>query len=210
MTRIESFFVPGPDGRIECMLKRPDAPEMAGRAATSTAPAAAAVICHPHPLFGGTMHNKVVHAAAEAIVGAGLPVLRFNFRGVGGSGGKHDGGRGEQDDLKTVIDYLAGLYPGKPLLVAGYSFGAYVGIGLPVNLVGFGFLRESHKPLTIIQGDQDEFGPLPQVMALAASLPGGARVVVVKGAPHNFAGRLDELARRVAEAIPEELRAGAL
>ena len=225
MTRIESFFVPGPDGRIECMLKRPDVPEMAGRAATSTAPAAAAVICHPHPLFGGTMHNKVVHAAAEAIVGAGLPVLRFNFRGVGGSGGKHDGGRGEQDDLKTVIDYLAGLYPGKPLLVAGYSFGAYValhvgtrddrtaaliGIGLPVNLVGFGFLRESHKPLTIIQGDQDEFGPLPQVMALAASLPGGARVVVVKGAPHNFAGRLDELARRVAEAIPEELRAGAL
>ena len=204
------------------MLKRADAPAGAGRAA---APAAAAVICHPHPLFGGTMHNKVVHAAAEAIVGAGLPALRFNFRGVGGSGGKHDGGRGEQDDLKTVMDHLARLYPHKPLLVAGYSFGAYValhagsrdervaaliGIGLPVNLVGFGFLRESRKPLTIIQGGQDEFGPLPLVMALAASLPGGARVVSIQGAHHNFAGRLDELARRVCEAIPEELRASPL
>jgi|SRR6267378_1050167 len=213
MTRIESFFLPGPAGRIECMLKRPDA----------RAPVAgAAVICHPHPLFGGTMHNKVVHAAAEAIVGAGLPVLRFNFRGVGGSGGKHDGGRGEQDDLKTAMDHLSGLYPGLPLLVAGYSFGAHValrvgarderaagliGIGLPVTLVGFDFLRESRKPLTFIQGDRDEFGPLPLVMALAASLPGGARVVAIKGAPHNFAGRLDELARSVSEAIPEELRA---
>src|SRR6266581_2809165 len=225
MSKIEAFFLPGPAGRIECMLKRPDEPDTAGRAATASAPAAAAVICHPHPLFGGTMHNKVVHAAAEAIVGAGLPVLRFNFRGVGGSGGKHDGGRGEQDDLKTVMDHLAGLYPGRPLLVAGYSFGAYValhvgsrddraaaliGIGLPMNLVGFGFLRESDRPLTILQGDQDEFGPLPLVMALAASLPGGARVVAIKGASHNFAGRLDELARRVGEAIPEELRTGPL
>ena len=231
MTRIETFFIPGPAGRIECMLKRPDLPGAAGGETTAGAPSttagptAVAVICHPHPLFGGTMHNKVVHTAAEAIVGAGLPVLRFNFRGVGGSGGKHDGGRGEQDDLRTAIDHLAGLYPGKPLLATGYSFGAFValrvgsldhrasaliGIGLPVNLVGFGFLRECRKPLTLIQGDEDAFGPLPQLMALAALVPGGARVVAVKGAAHNFAGRLEVLARRVAEAIPETLLGGPL
>ena len=211
MSRIETFFLRGPAGRIECMLKRPDAAD---------APSAA-VVCHPHPLFGGTMHNKVVHAAAEAIVDAGIPVLRFNFRGVGGSGGTHDGGRGEQDDLRSVLDHLARLFPGRRLLVAGYSFGAFValavgcrdprahaliGIGIPVNLVGFGFLRDCRKPLTLIQGDGDAFGPLPQVMALAALVPGGARVVAVHGAAHNFAGRLDELARRVAEAIPDELR----
>ena len=239
MTRIETFFISGPAGRIECMLKRSDSPGATGGAATeagrsaattggpeaAVAEAAVAVICHPHPLFGGTMHNKVVHAAAEAISESGLPVLRFNFRGVGRSDGKHDGGRGEQDDLRTVMDHLSRTFPGKPLLVAGYSFGAYValhvgsrddravaliGIGLPLSLVGFGFLRESAKPLAIIQGDRDEFGPLPQIMALAAALPGGARVVVVKDAPHNFAGRLDVLARRVTEAIPEALRAGPL
>ena len=211
MSRIENFFLHGPAGRIECMLKRP----------TGGDSPAAAVVCHPHPLFGGTMHNKVVHAAAEAIVDTGIPVLRFNFRGVGGSGGTHDGGRGEQDDLRSVMDHLTGLYPRRPLLVAGYSFGAFVvlavgcrdpraraliGIGIPINLVGFGFLRECRKPLTLIQGDEDAFGPLPQLMALAALVPGGARVVAVKGAAHNFAGHLDELARRVAEAIPDELR----
>jgi len=212
MSRIESFFLAGPAGRIECMLKRPGEESEAR---------AAAVVCHPHPLFGGTMHNKVVHAAAEAIVDCGLPVLRFNFRGAGGSGGTHDGGRGEQDDLRAVLDHLSRLYPGQPLLLAGYSFGAYValvvgcgdprakaliGIGLPVNLVPFGFLRACDRPLTLIQGDQDAFGLLPLVIALAAHVPGGARVVVIQGAAHNFAGHLDELARRVTEAIPEDLR----
>ncbi|HYS06496.1 MAG TPA: alpha/beta family hydrolase [Candidatus Dormibacteraeota bacterium] len=211
MSRIETFFLRGPAGRIECMLKRPDAADTPS----------AAVVCHPHPLFGGTMHNKVVHAAAEAIVDAGIPVLRFNFRGVGGSGGTHDGGRGEQDDLRSVLDHLARLFPGRRLLVAGYSFGSFValsvgcrdprapaliGIGIPVNLVGFGFLRDCRKPLTLIQGDGDAFGPLLQVMALAAVVPGGARVVVVKGAAHNFAGHLDELARCVAAAVPDEMR----
>jgi len=211
MSRIETFFLRGPAGRIECVLKRPDAADTPS----------AAVVCHPHPLFGGTMHNKVVHAAAEAIVDAGIPVLRFNFRGVGGSGGTHDGGRGEQDDLRSVLDHLARLFPDRRLLVAGYSFGAFValalgcrdprahaliGIGIPVNLVGFGFLRDCRKPLTLIQGDGDAFGPLLQVMALAAVVPGGARVVVVKGAAHNFAGHLDEMARCVAAAVPDEMR----
>src|SRR6266540_1897370 len=146
MPRIERFFLAGPAGRIECMLKRPGGP----------AGDSVAVVCHPHPLFGGTMHNKVVHAAAEAIVQAGIPVLRFNFRGAGRSAGRHDGGRGERDDLLAAMDHLWGLYPGRPLLLAGYSFGAYValavgfrdprsaaliGIGLPLDLVSFDFLR---------------------------------------------------------------------
>ncbi len=210
--RIENFFLHGPAGRIECMLKHPPGGDDA---------AAAAVVCHPHPLFGGTMHNKVVHTTAEAISAAGLPVLRFNFRGVGGSDGAHDAGKGEQDDLRVLLDHLAGRYPGRPLLVAGYSFGAYVGlrvgcadrraaaligIGAPVSLVNFGFLQDCAKPLALVQGDADPYGPLGLVMTLAAMLPHGARVLAVRGAEHNFAGHLDELAARVTEAIPPELR----
>jgi uncharacterized protein len=217
MQRIESFFLPGPAGRIECFLKHP---EGANAAAGDRTDGAAAVICHPHPLFGGTMHNKVVHAAAEALVRQGIPVLRFNFRGAGHSGGRHDGGKGEQDDLRSVLDHLAGRFPGRPLLVAGYSFGSYVGlrvgcrdgrvtvliaIGCPVGLFDLGFLRDCRKPLAFIQGDEDSFGPLPLLMTLAAALPGGARVLAVKGTGHGFTGRLEELAARVVEAIPEDL-----
>lgn len=211
MSRIESFFLPGPAGRLECMLKLPS-PGSEG--------AGAAVVCHPHPLFGGTLHNKVVHAAAEALVQAGLPTIRFNFRGAGGSGGAHDGGRGEQDDLVAVLDHIEDRFPGRPLVLAGYSFGSYVmlhvacrvrrgasliGIGLPLTMMRFDFLAGCDRPLTLIQGDQDMFGPLPLVMALAATLPRGARVVAVPGAAHNFAGRLEALTRRVGEAIPAQL-----
>ena len=212
---IENFLLDGPAGRIECLLKLP--------APGSIAPAAA-VVCHPHPLFGGSMHNKVVHAAALALSRAGLPVLRFNFRGVGLSAGKHDAGRGEVDDARVAIDHLGERYPGLPLVVAGYSFGAFVGLragcrdvraaaliglGLPVTLYDFSFLAACDKPLSIIQGEQDQFGPLPLVMALAASLPGGARVVPVAGAAHNFEGRFEEVAGRVADALPAELRGAA-
>lgn len=213
MHRIETFLLRGPAGRIECMLKRPPGEATAG---------AAAVICHPHPLFGGTMHNKVVHTAAEAIAAAGLPLLRFNFRGVGRSDGAHDAGKGEQDDLRVVLDHLAGLYPSRPLLVAGYSFGAYVGlrvgcadprvaaligIGVPVSLVNFAFLQRCAKPLALIQGELDPYGPLGALMTLAALMPDGARVLAVPGAVHNFAGQLDALAARVAEAIPAGMKA---
>jgi uncharacterized protein len=209
--RIESFFLPGPAGRIECLLKHPGDPARAG---------AAAVVCHPHPLFGGTMHNKVVHAAAEAMIGAGLPVLRFNFRGAGGSTGAHDGGSGEQDDLRAALDHLAGRWPGRPILIAGYSFGAWVGlrvgstdpraaalIGIapPVAVYDFGFLRDAHRPITLIAGNVDPFAPLDLVMRLGAALAGGARVLAVPGAAHGFADHLDDLARRVREAIPADL-----
>jgi hypothetical protein len=209
--RIETLFIDGPAGRIECLLKTA-APD----------PAAAAVVCHPHPLFGGTLHNKVVHTVAEAIVGAGIPALRFNFRGAGRSAGRHDAGRGEQDDLKVVLDHLGRRYPGRPLLLAGYSFGAWValrvgcgdpraaalvGIGVPLTMADFRFLADCRKPLTLVQGGADPFAPPDLLLAFAASLPGGARVTVVPEAGHNFAGRLDDLARRVAEGIPDGLRA---
>jgi alpha/beta superfamily hydrolase len=213
MHRIETFFLRGPAGRLECMLKLPKAGE------AEEAPAAA-IVCHPHPMFGGTLHNKVVHVAAEAIVRKGLPVLRFNFRGAGGSGGRHDGGDGEREDLRIALDHLASRYRGRPLLVTGYSFGAFVGlsvgcsdrrvaaligIGLPVGLYDFRFLHDCAKPLSLIQGDQDPFGPIALVLTIAAALAVGCRVVSVPGAGHAFTGHLDSLAGRVADSIPEEL-----
>ncbi|HKY33807.1 MAG TPA: alpha/beta family hydrolase [Candidatus Polarisedimenticolia bacterium] len=214
MARIESPDLAGPSGRLEAQLKIPSSRE----------PAGVALVCHPHPLFGGTMHNKVVHAAAEAMAGEGLPVLRFNFRGVGLSEGKHSGGAGEVQDALAALALLEARFPGLPVVVAGYSFGASVGmragcgaasvaaligIGVPVTLDRFDFLSGCAKPITLIQGENDPFGPLPLVMAVAATAAGGSRVVPVPGAAHNFMGRLDELARRVAEAVPGGLRRGA-
>lgn len=215
---IESFLLPGPAGPIECRLRHPhDGPQVA-------APTGAAVVCHPHPLFGGSMHNKVVHAAAVALTTLGLPVLRFNFRGVGLSGGLHDAGHGEQDDMRAVLDEMARRYPGTPLLVTGYSFGAFVGlkqgcgdarvaaligIGVPLALYDFGFLRECRKPLTLICAERDRFGPLALVMAFAAGLPGGARVLPVMDAEHGFEGKLAAVASQVAAAVPPDLIGGA-
>jgi alpha/beta superfamily hydrolase len=142
-------------------------------------------------------------------------------RCAGGSGGRHDGGDGEREDLRIALDHLASRYPGRPLLVSGYSFGAFVGlsvgcsdrrvaaligIGLPVGLYDFRFLRDCAKPMSLIQGDQDPIGPIALVLTIAAALPGGGcRVVSVPGAGHAFTGHLDALAGRVAESIPEEL-----
>jgi len=215
-SRIESFFLAGPAGRLECFLKLPAGAEPP----TGAEPRATAVVCHPHPLFGGSMHNKVVHAAAEALVGAGVPTLRFNFRGAGGSAGVHDGGRGESDDLRAVLGEAQRRFPAVPIVVAGYSFGAFVGLGVgcydrrvaaligiaaPVGLYDFAFLRDCDKPLTLIQGESDPLAPLGLVLAMAASLPRGARVVPVEGAAHGFVGRLEVLQTRVAEALQASL-----
>ena len=203
---LETFFLQGPAGRIECLMKLPPVDPGAG----------AAIVCHPHPLFGGTMHNKVTHAIAGALVALGLPTIRFNFRGAGLSEGKHDNGRGEQVDLGIVLDEVARRFPERPLLVAGYSFGAYVGlrvgcadqrvarligVGMPVALFDFSFLAACVTPLVIIQGERDRFGPLPIVIALASAAGGGARVLPVAGAEHGFTGELDPLQLRVREAV---------
>jgi alpha/beta superfamily hydrolase len=215
--RIETFFIAGPVGRLECFLKRPAA-AAAGRIEAGTT---VAVVCHPHPLFGGTMHNKVVHAAAEALAGLGMSVMRFNFRGAGRSAGAHDGGGGETDDLKAVLEDVAARFPGAPILAVGYSFGAWValrvgcadprvaaliGIAAPVGVYDFRFLRGCGVPLALIQGEADPLAPLPLVLALAATLPGGGGVLPIAGATHGFANHLDALADQVVRAIPAHLR----
>jgi alpha/beta superfamily hydrolase len=192
-----NFFLEGPAGRLEAILWKP-----------VTQASMAAVVCHPHPLFGGTMHNKVVYQAAKSLDGLGLPVLRFNFRGAGMSEGTHDRGRGEQGDVKAALDFLAGEFPDTPLLVAGFSFGCWVGsrvgcadervreliaLGTPVNSTDFSYLRHCEKPKLFVHGANDQFGEIGKIEALVESLPGENRLVVVAGAEHFFAGKLDQL-----------------
>lgn len=193
-----SFFLAGPAGRLEALLWTSSAAD----------PGFAALVCHPHPLFGGTMHNKVVYQTAKALHDRGAPVLRFNFRGAGLSEGEHDKGRGEQDDVRVALDYLSGEFSGKPILLAGFSFGSWVGtrvgcadvrvdkligLGLPVDNTDMSFLQTCMKPKLLIQGGNDQFGSRARIEALFATLPEPKRLVVVDGADHFFAGRLDEV-----------------
>ncbi len=164
-----------------------------------------ALVCHPHPLFGGTMHNKVVYAVAKTLNRLGLPVLRFNFRGAGRSDGAHDDGRGEQGDARAALDWLAAEFPGCPLLLAGFSFGSVVGLrvgcadprvtrlvglGLPVNRSDLSFLRQCAKPKLFLHGVNDEHGARDRLESLLASVPGPKQTVLVEGADHFFTGKL--------------------
>jgi uncharacterized protein len=202
-----SFFLEGPAGRLEAILWKP-----------VTQVRMAALVCHPHPLFGGTMHNKVVYQAAKSLDALGLPVLRFNFRGAGTSAGTHDRGRGEQGDVKAALDFLAGEFPGLPLLVAGFSFGSWVGsrvgcadervqeliaLGTPVNSTDFSYLRHCEKPKLFVHGANDQFGEIRKVEALVESLPGENRLVVIAGAEHFFAGKLDQVDEAIRDWLKE-------
>jgi uncharacterized protein len=194
-----NFFLEGPAGRLEAILWKPT---------SSVAPPLAALVCHPHPLFGGTMHNKVVYQAAKSLDGLGLAVLRFNFRGAGLSAGTHDRGDGEQEDVRTALDFLTAEFPGVPLLLAGFSFGCWVGLrvgcadervaeliglGAPVNNADFSYLQSCAKPKLFVQGSNDQFGAREKIEALVACLPGEKRFVVVPDADHFFVGKLDQL-----------------
>jgi alpha/beta superfamily hydrolase len=204
-----SFFIDGPAGRLEAMLWT----------VANADPSLVAVVCHPHPLFGGTMHNKVVFQAAKAIHSRGIPVLRFNFRGAGLSEGVHDKGRGEQDDVRAALDYLAREFPGRPILLAGFSFGAWVGLRVGcgdarvTELIGLGllannsdstYLRSCVKAKLIIQGGSDEFGSRANVEALFATMPEPKRLVIVDGADHFFAGKLDQVGSAIDAWIGDE------
>jgi uncharacterized protein len=194
-----NLFLAGPAGRLEALLWT----------SSSVEPPFVAVVCHPHPLYGGTMHNKVVYQAAKALHLRGASVLRFNFRGVGQSAGAHDNGRGEQDDVRAAIDYLATEFPGQKVLLAGFSFGSWVGLrvgcgdervqllvglGLPVDNVDMSFLRSCLKPKLIIQGGNDQFGSRPRLEALFAGLSEPKKLALVEGADHFFTGQLDKVA----------------
>jgi hypothetical protein len=207
------IFLAGPAGQIEALLWAVPQTEAAARLP--------AIICHPHPLYGGTMHNKVAYQAAKTLHGYGLPVLRFNFRGAGLSEGVHDKGRGEQDDAKTALDFMAGEYPGAPLLLAGFSFGAsialrvgcadtrvieLIGLGLPVTRVdseNHAYLRSCEKPKILISGTSDVHGPQEKLEALVRQLPPHVleqtRLQFVAEADHFFTGHLDELDRALSD-----------
>ena len=202
-----NLFLEGPAGRLEAILWKPAAQ-----------PRLAALVCHPHPLFGGTMHNKVVYQAAKSLDALGLPVLRFNFRGAGLSTGTHDQGRGEREDVKATLNFLAAEFPDVPLLLAGFSFGCWVGLrvgcvdervdnliglGTPVNNSDFSYLRHCEKPKLFVHGANDEFGETRKVEALVESLPGENRLVVVAEANHFFVGKLDRVDQAIRSWVEE-------
>lgn len=174
------------------------------------------LVLHPHPLGGGTMHNKVVFRAASALNDAGLLTLRINFRGVGQSTGTHDEGRGEIEDVRAGLDYLKENYRDEPLTLCGFSFGARVGlevgisdprvddlisIGTPVDKYDFTFLEDCRKPILFVHGDHDEYGRAEHLRALVSRLPAEAeaKLVIVENAGHFFEGRLDEMKRAITE-----------
>lgn len=184
----------GPAGKLEALLNpgAPDAPY-------------AALVCHPHPLGGGTLHNKVVYHAMKALQSLGVPVLRFNFRGTELSEGSHDQGRGEQDDVRAALDWLEREFH-RPILVAGFSFGAYVSLraccgdtervpglialGLPVEAEGRGynydFLRDCPQPRLFISGTRDQFGSQAAVEAVVAQAADPKQLVWIEDADHFF------------------------
>jgi hypothetical protein len=150
----------------------------------------------------------VVFQAAKTLHRLHIPTLRFNFRGVGLSEGEHDAGRGEHNDVRAALDFLAAEFPGRSLLLAGFSFGSAVGLragcedprvteliglGLPVNRFPFSYLAQCHKPKLFVQGEQDEHGALSILEALNAALPHPAQIVAVPDADHFFTGRLHEV-----------------
>lgn len=174
-----------------------------------------ALVCHPHPQYGGTMHNSVVYHVAKALRERGLAVLRFNFRGVGRSEGTHDLGRGEQDDVRAALDALLARYPNCPCWLAGYSFGAWVGlrvgiddprvdgllaVGMPVNSLDFGDLERCGKRLAVVQGGGDEHGSELTLRAVIGGLTCPAHLEVIEGAGHFFSDRLEELRAAVGRA----------
>jgi hypothetical protein len=203
---IRSLFIPGPAGRLEALLN-----------AGSDSATHAAVVCHPHPLFGGTVHNKVVYHTAKTLNRFGFPVLRFNFRGAGLSEGKHDDGRGELEDVRAAFDWLDNEFH-LPLIFAGFSFGAGVGLraactdarvvaaialGLPIAAAGrdynYDFLHDCAKPKLFISGTEDQFCPRTELERVVSAAAGPKELVCVESADHFFEGRLKEVQARLEE-----------
>lgn len=210
MYPVGNLFINVAHGRLEAILKEPQ--EARG----------AALVLHPHPMGGGTMHNKVVFRAASALNDAGLVTLRINFRGVGASTGEHDEGRGEIEDALAGLNYLSEHYPHSPVTLAGFSFGSRVGmeigitdervlnlisIGTPVDKYDFSFLEECRKPILFVHGDGDEFGRVERLRSLVSRLPAQAhaRLEIVSDADHFFARRLDEMKRVITAWIKEQM-----
>ena len=205
--RIESYFLEGPAGRLEALLEEPEEPT----------PRLAALVCHPHPLYGGTMHNKVVYRVARGLRRAGIVVLRFNFRGVGASEGEHAHMAGEIEDARAALAWLRARYPDLPFALAGFSFGARVitRLGCPLEGAQFlmavghstqrdnGYLETCPVPKIFVQSTHDEFGPRPELEAVYAKLAEPKQLIWIEAEDHFFRGALDELEEAVRTAVSD-------
>lgn len=194
--RIESLMVQGPAGKLEALLEEPE----------EQAPREAALVCHPHPRHGGTMHNKVVYRMARGLRSAGNAVLRFNYRGVNRSEGQFDEGVGELEDARAALAFLQTRYPGLPYTMAGFSFGSRITLklgselGTAERLIAAGFAAKypeyavvghSSLPRIFIQSTHDEFGPMPAMQAYFDALSQPKELIWVEAQDHFFAGALD-------------------
>ena len=204
----EKLFLDGPVGRLEAVLERPGEGALAG----------AAVICHPRPQHGGTMHNKVAHTLARAFVRSGFEALRFNFRGTERSEGSYDHGVGELDDALAAIEFMRARHGAYPLWLGGFSFGAAIAVKAAVamhidGLISIapaisrfadGLQGQPDCPWLIIQGDLDELVDIEETVAWADSLDPGPELLIVNGAEHFFHGRLGELREAIMEFVTAE------
>jgi len=195
--RIESHLLDGPAGQLEALVEAPEERE----------PSEASVVCHPHPLYGGTMHNKVVHRIARGLRRRGSVVLRFNFRGVGRSEGAHDHGRGEIEDARTALDWLRRRYPDLPFSLAGFSFGSRVilrlgcELGSAARLIAVGLpvksetahLRSCTVPKFFVTSTGDQFAPRDEMEAIFATVAEPKQMIWIGAADHFFAGALEHL-----------------
>jgi alpha/beta superfamily hydrolase len=198
--RIESHSIDGPAGALEAMLEEPEDSE----------PTEACLVCHPHPLFGGTMHNKVVYRIARGMRKAGAVVLRFNFRGAGRSEGVHDQGVGEVEDARAALNFLRARYPALRYSMAGFSFGSrmvmklgcnlsgespvrLVAVGFPTRLGRFDFLSACAIPKYFVQSTRDEHGPREELEAAFREFAEPKYLQFIEAGDHFFDGALEEL-----------------
>ena len=205
ITGENKLFINGPAGQLEVLTYKPENIDQS----------TIAVICHPHPLFGGTMHNKVVYTVARAFKDMGIPTMRFNFRGVGLSTGSYDAGIGETEDLIAILTWLKHVYPDHRIWLAGFSFGSYVAaraakqwcieqlilIGPPVQNFNFKELLPFDCPWLVIQGDADEVVLPEAVFSWLDSLAKPPLLIRMQGASHFFHGRLIELREEIIKAL---------
>lgn len=210
MKLTKSLFLKGSAGKLESLYNPRESPKFL------------AVCCHPHPLYHGTMHNKVVVAAANALWELGAAVIRFNFRGVMSSDGKYDDGVGEEDDARAASEFLLNEYSAldAPLLVCGFSFGAWVGmkygskdervkylvgLGLPLRLFEAPYLKTLRKPKLIVWGDRDEFNPMEKVATVIEEIAEPKTVEIIEEADHFFAGKLQAMQDILAAWVKREV-----
>jgi uncharacterized protein len=202
--RIESLFIDGPAGRLEALLEEPEDRE----------PNQAALVCHPHPQHGGTMHNKVVYRMARALRQSGAVVLRFNYRGVNLSHGEYGHGVGELEDARAALALLRSRYPQLPFLLAGFSFGSriilrlgcqtpgvtrLIAAGFPANLSDSQSLGQCLVPKVFVVSTHDEFCPVPAMEAYFATLPEPKELIWVDATDHFFSDKLEEFEKTIYE-----------